>query len=92
MEIEGKVALTWILGQHGDQIELAPYMLEKILAESKDFSSAQLSMSILVASFKLFFKRGPETKRLLSQVFRDTIESSQDNFVKQKAVFLYRLL
>lgn len=92
MEIEGKVALTWILGQHGDQIELAPYMLEKILADSKEFSSAELSMSLLVACFKLFFKRGPEMKRLLAQIFKETIEADQDTFVKQKAVFLYRLL
>lgn len=68
-EVEGKISLCWIIGQFGDKIEDAPYMLEKILEDLKEFMSAELCQSLMSASFKLFFKRAPETKKVFANVF-----------------------
>lgn len=68
-EVEGKVSLCWIVGQFGQKIEDAPYMLEKMLEDLKEFTSPELCQSLMSAVFKLFFKRAPETKRILGDVF-----------------------
>jgi vesicle coat complex subunit len=68
-DVDGKIALCWLLGQFGEQIEDAPYMLEKMIEDLKELQSAELSNALLASAYKLFFKRAPETKRILAQIF-----------------------
>ena len=68
-DVDGKVALSWILGQFGHFIMDAPYMLEKMIEDIKELQSAELSQILLAAIFKIFFKRAPETKKALATVF-----------------------
>jgi len=42
-DVDGKVALSWILGQFGHCIMDAPYMLEKMIEDIKELQSAELS-------------------------------------------------
>ena len=62
-EAEGKIAFVWILGQFGEQIEEAPYILESLANnEMKDLNSPEFSSTLMMAIYKLFFKRAPECK------------------------------
>lgn len=91
-DVDGKVALCWLLGMFGHYIEDAPYMLEKMIEDIKELQSAELSQVLLAATFRLFFKRAPETKKILANVFQEIMVNCMDSHVKQRAVFLYRLL
>ena len=68
-DVEGKAALCWLLGQFGEYAEHAPYMLEKMIEDTKELQAAELTAVLLQASFKLFFKRAPEMKKVLALVF-----------------------
>jgi len=65
--VEGKIAYIWILGEFGELIDDSPYILEKMIEEQKEFNSIKLSGVLLTALFKLFFKRAPETHKMLGQ-------------------------
>lgn len=91
-EIEGKIALVWILGEFGHLIEDAPYLLERMVDDIKEINSPEFTGILLTSAFSLFFKRAPETKQLLSTVFREVFNNSIDSALKQKATFLYRLM
>jgi hypothetical protein len=73
-------------------IDEAPYMLEKMVEDIKEINSPEFTGILLTSTFSLFFKRAPETKQLLSTVFREVFNNSIDSALKQKATFLYRLL
>ena len=60
IEVEGKTAYVWILGEFGELIDDSPYILEKMIEEQKEFNSVKLSGALLVSLYKLFFKRAPE--------------------------------
>lgn len=91
-EVEGKCAFVWILGEFGEDIDEAPYILEKMIEEQKEFNSVKLSSILLTAIFKLFFKRAPEVHKMLGQFLEQLIKSAVDTDLKQRAVFYYRLL
>ena len=59
-ELDGKIALAWILGEFGTEIENSPYLLEKMIEEQREFNSVKLSLVLLNAICKLFFVRAPE--------------------------------
>mmetsp|Transcript_47570 Transcript_47570/g.34850 ORF Transcript_47570/g.34850 Transcript_47570/m.34850 type:complete len:344 (+) Transcript_47570:810-1841(+) len=91
-EVEGKVSYVWILGEFGELIDDAPYILEKIIDENKEFNSVKLQSILLTALFKLFFKRAPEVQHMLGAFLEQVIKNSVDTDMKQRAVFYYRLL
>ena len=92
-EAEGKIAFVWILGEFGEKIEESPYILEGLTKnELKDLNSPEFSSTLLMAIFKLFFKRAPECKRMLGAIFQEIITNSTDCILKQRAIFLHRLL
>jgi len=92
IEVEGKCAFAWILGEFGDQIEESPYILEKMMDEQREFNSVKLSSVLLTATFKLFFKRAPEVKKMLARFLEQLITNANETDLRQRAVFYYRLL
>jgi len=72
-EANGKAAFVWILGQFGEHIEDAPYILEKIIEEEQEVSSISLNSYIVVACTRLFLKRAPEMHGLLSSYFKQVL-------------------
>ena len=92
IDVDGKVALCWILGKFGQCIEDAPYMLEKLIEDSKELQHAHLSSCLVEATFRLFFKRAPETKKVLAAIFQEVMTNCTDVHVKQRTIMLYRLL
>jgi type IV secretory pathway VirB3-like protein len=47
---------------------------------------------LLNSVFRLFFKRAPEMKKVLSAVFQEIMTNCTDIHIRQRAVMLYRLL
>ena len=84
--------MVWILGQFGHLVPEAPYLLEKMVDDIKEENSPEFTGILLTSVYSLFFKRAPETKKLLSTVFKEIFNNSTDSALKQKATFLYRLL
>mmetsp|Transcript_11772 Transcript_11772/g.19863 ORF Transcript_11772/g.19863 Transcript_11772/m.19863 type:complete len:107 (-) Transcript_11772:991-1311(-) len=92
MDQEGKAAFVWILGQCGEHIEDAPYILEKIIEEEQETNSIHLQIYLVTACTKLFFKRAPEMHKILASFYKYILVSSEDLDLRQKVTFYYRLL
>ncbi|KAK9822016.1 hypothetical protein WJX74_000790 [Apatococcus lobatus] len=89
-EPEARAAFVWILGEHGQSIQDAPYLLEPLAAS---FASEEVSVRIalLSAASKLFFQRPPECQQLLGAVL--TAAAADSNIdIHDRALLYYRLL
>lgn len=64
-----KSAYIWILGEFGAHIELAPYILERMIKINMEFRNVEVTKALLLALLKLFFVRAPEVKNMLGQFF-----------------------
>ena len=91
-EIEAKAAYIWILGEFGSQIEMAPYLLERMIEIHKDLQSVEISMELLTSITKLFFTRSPEVKEMLGKFFKFAITDNNDVDLRDRAAFYYKLL
>lgn len=76
-ERNGKSAFVWVLGQFGEQIPEAPYILEKVIEDEADESS-DLQSFLVVAVTRLFFKRAPEVKPILQKFYSNILKTSLD--------------
>ena len=88
---ESKVALVWVLGEFGEHIEDAPYLVESLTA-SLMTESYSLRIEILTSGMKLFFKRPPEMQPVLATIFRLLINDFSHADVHDRALLYYRLL
>lgn len=88
---ESKIALVWVLGEFGEHIEDAPYLLESMSSNLVN-EPYQLRLEILTSSMRLLFKRPPEMQPVLAGVFRQLINDFSHADVHDRALFYYRLL
>jgi len=84
-------SFLWILGEYGDIIELAPYILETFIDDFKNYHSS-VRLEILSSSVKLFFKRPPEMQDMLGRLLAVAVDDSSHADVHDRALFYYRLL
>eukprot|EP00927_Polykrikos_kofoidii_P026603 TRINITY_DN2365_c0_g1_i1.p1 TRINITY_DN2365_c0_g1~~TRINITY_DN2365_c0_g1_i1.p1 ORF type:complete len:837 (+),score=192.78 TRINITY_DN2365_c0_g1_i1:152-2662(+) len=91
-EPEGKCAILWILGEYGNLIENAPYLLEPMVEGFLDETSGLVRLEMLTASVKLFFSRPAEMQGMLGQLFHKAIEETTHPDVRDRALLYYRLL
>jgi AP-4 complex subunit beta-1 len=91
-EIEAKAAYIWILGEFGEQIDMAPYILERMIDTHKDLQSVEISMELLSSIAKLFFSRAPEVKAMLGRFFKFAMTDNFDVDLRDRASFYYKLL
>lgn len=91
-EIEAKAAYIWILGEFGNAIDMAPYILERMIEIHKDLQSVEISMELLTSITKLFFIRAPEVKEMLGKFFKFAIADNIDVDLRDRATFYYKLL
>ncbi|XP_043080300.1 AP-4 complex subunit beta-1 isoform X2 [Puntigrus tetrazona] len=89
---EGKQALLWLLGEHGDQISSAPYVMEGYIDGLKTELSSAVKMELLSASVKMFLCRPAETQDMLGRLLHYCIEEESDVCVRDRALLYYRLL
>lgn len=86
-----KVAFVWILGEFGENIDDAPYILESYVERFKD-EPHQVRLELLTASMKLFFKRPPEMQPVLGPLLDEAINDFSHADVHDRALLYYRLL
>ncbi|XP_062365790.1 AP-4 complex subunit beta-1 isoform X1 [Cinclus cinclus] len=89
---EGKQALIWLLGTHGEKIPNAPYVLEDFVENVKSETFPAVKMELLTALLRLFLARPAECQDMLGRLLYYCIEEEQDMAVRDRGLFYYRLL
>ncbi|KAM3658871.1 AP-4 complex subunit beta-1 [Ammospiza maritima maritima] len=89
---EGKQALVWLLGTHGEKIPNAPYVLEDFVENVRSESFPAVKMELLTALLRLFLARPAECQDTLGRLLYFCIEEEQDMAVRDRGLFYYRLL
>jgi len=89
---EAKAVLVWILGEYGDEVIEAPYLLEPIIDEYDEETSPTVKLHTLSAAVKLFFKRAPEMQAMLGRLLVSAVNDTSNQDVHDKALLYYRLL
>lgn len=91
-EEEGKTAALWMLGEFGEMLPDAPYILEEMISNFKEFQSLRLAHALLVSTVKLFLKRAPEMQLALGSLFQQIFTDYFDVDLQERAAFYYKLL
>ncbi|XP_018102071.1 AP-4 complex subunit beta-1 isoform X2 [Xenopus laevis] len=89
---EGKLALIWLLGMHGDLILNVPYILEDYVDNIKTETSPLVKIELLSALVRLFLSRPAECQDMLGRLIYYCIEEEIDMAVRDQGLFYYRLL
>mmetsp|Transcript_17792 Transcript_17792/g.43541 ORF Transcript_17792/g.43541 Transcript_17792/m.43541 type:complete len:791 (+) Transcript_17792:1027-3399(+) len=89
---EGRAAVVWLIGEYGETIDDAPYILETLIDAYADEASSQVCMELLTATMKLFFKRPPELQKMLGRLVEKACKDKNQVDVRDQALFYYRLL
>ncbi|TDH69563.1 hypothetical protein CCR75_002554 [Bremia lactucae] len=87
-----KAAVVWMLGEYGQDLRRAPYVLEKLIEDFNDEASPSVLLELLAATMKLFFKRPPEMQSMLGRLLGSAINDSNNQDVRDRALLYYRLL
>uniref|UniRef100_A0A663LKL5 Adaptor related protein complex 4 subunit beta 1 n=1 Tax=Athene cunicularia TaxID=194338 RepID=A0A663LKL5_ATHCN len=89
---EGKQALIWLLGTHGEKVPNAPYVLEDFVENVKSETFPSVKMELLTALVRLFLSRPAECQDTLGRLLYYCIEEEMDMAVRDRGLFYYRLL
>ncbi|XP_061327967.1 AP-4 complex subunit beta-1 [Pezoporus flaviventris] len=89
---EGKQALIWLLGTHGEKVPNAPYVLEDFVENVKSEMFPAVKMELLTALVRLFLSRPAECQDTLGRLLYFCIEEETDMAVRDRGLFYYRLL
>ncbi|XP_074971568.1 AP-4 complex subunit beta-1 isoform X2 [Phalacrocorax aristotelis] len=89
---EGKQALIWLLGTHGEKVPNAPYVLEDFVENVKSEMFPAVKMELLTALVRLFLSRPAECQDMLGRLLYYCIEEETDMAVRDRGLFYYRLL
>ena len=84
-------AAIWMLGEFGEQIATAPYVLELLVDKFDELESSTRNL-LLTSTIKLFGKRPPECQPILGDLIAICAEQTSDPLLMYKAMFYYRLL
>jgi len=91
-EPEARVALLWIVGEFGEHIPEAPYILEPLIDEFGEEPASAVRLELLTAAVKLFVKRPPEMQAMLGSLLDAATTDARFTEVHDRAIFYYRLL
>lgn len=90
VKTEAKCALIWVMGEFGERIAEAPYVLEYYAGA--EMSEVQVLHSLLNAVLKLFFKRPRECQVILGKLLKQLILHSDNSDLRDRATMYYNLL
>eukprot|EP00922_Rhytidocystis_sp_ex-Travisia-forbesii_P014553 GHVS01021762.1.p1 GENE.GHVS01021762.1~~GHVS01021762.1.p1 ORF type:complete len:735 (+),score=105.88 GHVS01021762.1:297-2501(+) len=91
-EPEALAAVVWMLGEFGECLEDAPYLLEHMIKSSTEDGTCLVRLELLTAAVKLFIKRPPEMQDMLGALLQKGVQEWSQPEVHDKALFYYRLL
>ncbi|RNF05941.1 putative beta-adaptin [Trypanosoma rangeli] len=89
---ESRVALVWVLGELGEHIEDAPYIIEGMCNEHLLAETPTFRLQFLTSAVTLFFKRPPEMQPVLGTMFKLLINDFSHADVHDQALLYHRLL
>ena len=90
---KGLSALIWIIGEFGDRIENASYILENLLDKFiEEIQSPQIIYSFLLSGCKLFFKHPGEMQIILGRIFEMVLKNYQDVDLRDRTYYFYNLM
>ncbi|KAG8347707.1 putative beta-adaptin protein [Trypanosoma vivax] len=90
--VESRLTFVWLLGEFGEYIEEAPYIMEEMCDKTLLSSPPELCRQFITAAVVLFFKRPPEMQLLLGRMFKLFINDFSNADVHDQALLYYRLL
>eukprot|EP00249_Psilotum_nudum_P021679 c28199_g1_i1 orf=558-3068(-) len=90
-EPKAKAALVWMLGEYAQDMLDAPYVLEGLIESWAEEESAEVRLELLTAAAKCFFKRPPESQKILGAALAAGLADAHQG-VHDRALFYYRLL
>ena len=88
----GKAAVVWMIGEYGQLIDDAPYLLEPLIDGVKDEDSVLVRCELLTATLKLFFKRPPEVQKMMGRLLKSCLTENVNKLVHDRALLYFRLL
>lgn len=91
-DANGKAAVIWMIGEYGQLIDDAPYILEPLIDGLSHEESVPVRLELLTATVKLFFKRPPEVQKMLGRLFKACLADGVNATVHDRALLYYRLL
>nr|CCA20281.1 AP1 complex subunit beta putative [Albugo laibachii Nc14] len=91
-QAEAKAAIVWMIGEFGQDMRRAPYILEKRVDDFVEETSPLVQLELLTTAMKLFFKRPPEMQSVLGRLLSSAISDSTHQDVRDRALLYYRLL
>jgi hypothetical protein len=89
---QAKAAIVWLIGEFGQDMRRAPYVLEKLIDDFSEETSPTVLLELLTSALKLFFKRPPEMQSMLGRLLQSAINDSNHQDVRDRALLYYRLL
>eukprot|EP00250_Pteridium_aquilinum_P017380 c23603_g1_i1 orf=141-2654(+) len=90
-ESKAKAALLWMLGEYASDMPDAPYVLEGFVESWTEEDSPEVRLELLTAVAKCFFKRAPETQKILGEALAAALSDAHQD-VHDRGLFYYRLL
>ena len=91
-EDEGKAAIIWMIGEFGEDITDAPYIIENLINNLNSNENLQITHSILTATVRLFLKRAGEMKDILPLLYQKLLNECENPDVLDRAGFYFELL
>jgi vesicle coat complex subunit len=89
---DARAVIVWMLGEFGEEVVEAPYVLESVIDSYGDEVNVNLKLQMLSSAMKLFYKRPPEMQAMLGRLLSSAVNDNSNQDVHDKALLYYRLL
>jgi vesicle coat complex subunit len=89
---DAKACIIWMLGEYGEEIVEAPYMLERVINNYDDEQAVSIKLQALSSAMKLLFKRPAEMQAMVGRLLCSAINDSSNQDLHDRALLYYRLL
>lgn len=87
--LQGKQALVWLLGAHGEKVPNAPYVLEEFVENVKSEMFPAVKMELLTALVRLFLSRPAECQDMLGRLLYYCIGAFPSSCFPEAAVLAF---
>jgi len=89
---EGKASVIWMIGEFGESINEAPYVIEKLINDYDNLKDVAVKNALLTATMKLFFKRPPECQAMLGRLLAAATNDVSSQDLHDRALMYHRIL
>ena len=89
-EPKGLSALIFLIGEYGNKIENAPYILEYL--SKLEIHNNEFAYSLLLSGCKLFFKSPGEMQVILGKIFELILTNYKDVDLRDRVYYYYNLM